>query len=100
MQSKSSTSRMKNLRLAIEQHPLFFFIFFTYAFSWIISIPFILSEWGVITGNYQIAIVHKGFGPFLIAFLMIRILDGQEGIKRLRQRIRDWKKGWLWYVLY
>ena len=30
---------------------------------------------------------------------MTRLLEGKEGVKRLRQKIMDWKKSWLWYVL-
>jgi uncharacterized protein len=97
--SNPSTSSSRNLQKIMQQHPLFFFFFITYAFSWIISIPFILSEWGILRGNFQLAFVLKGFGPFLTALLMTWILDGKQGIKRLREQITDWKKSWLWYVL-
>jgi len=83
----------------LRKHPLFFFFFITYAFSWIVSIPYILSEWGILRGNFQLAFVLKGFGPFLTALLMTQILEGKEGIKRLRQKIKDWKKSWFWYIL-
>jgi uncharacterized protein len=99
MKSNQTTSISRNLTQAMRRHPLFFFFLITYAFSWIISIPYILSEWGILHGNFQWAFVLKGFGPLLTAYLMTRIIDGKEGIKLLRQRIRDWKKSWLWYVL-
>lgn len=99
LKSNQSTSSSRNLQKIMQQHPLFFFFFITYAFSWIVSIPFILSEWGILHGNFQLVFVLKGFGPFLTALLMTRIIDGKEGVKRLRQQIRDWKKSWLWYVL-
>src|ERR1035437_9528292 len=99
LKSNQSTSSSRNLKQLMQQYPLFFFFFITYAFSWIVSIPFILSEWGILHGNFQIAFVLKGFGPFLTALLMTRILEGKECIRRLRQQIKDWKKSWLWYVL-
>jgi len=97
--SGSSASMPNKLQQGIRRHPLFFYFFIAYAFSWIISIPFILSEWGILHGDFQLAFVLKGFGPFLAAYLITRVLEGKEGVKRLRQQIRDWKKSWLWYIL-
>jgi hypothetical protein len=31
---------------------LFFFFFMAYAFSWIILIPYVLSAWGIIAGDF------------------------------------------------
>jgi membrane protease YdiL (CAAX protease family) len=82
----------------MRQHPLFFFFLMAYAISWIISIPFILSEWGILHGDFRVAFVVKSFGPFLAAFIMTSILEGKEGVRRLRQRIRQWRAGWQWYL--
>jgi uncharacterized protein len=82
----------------MRQHPLLFFFIIAYAVSWVLSIPFILSEWGVIHGDYRIAFIIKSFGPFLAAYIMTGIIEGKEGLHRLRQRIRQWKAGWQWYV--
>ena len=44
-ESSTSTSPLGHLQQFMQQHPVFSFFFITYAFSWILSIPFILSEW-------------------------------------------------------
>jgi membrane protease YdiL (CAAX protease family) len=82
----------------MEQHPLFFFFFIAYAVSWILSIPFILSEWGILHGDFKIIFVLKSFGPFLAAYIMTSIVEGRVGIFRLRQRIKQTQASWLWYL--
>jgi membrane protease YdiL (CAAX protease family) len=82
----------------MRRHPLFFFFLLAYACSWILSIPFVLSEWDLLPGNFTILFVLKGFGPFLAAYLMTRILEGRDGVLRLRKRIYQTRAGWQWYL--
>ena len=60
-ETKSQTSVSQGLRKKMQQHPLFFFFLIAYAGSWIISIPFILSEWGILQGDFRFAFVLKAF---------------------------------------
>jgi membrane protease YdiL (CAAX protease family) len=86
------------MRQTTRQHPLLFFFLIAYAISWILSIPYVLGEWGILHGNFELIFVLKSFGPFLAAILMIRLTEGQEGIQRLRQRIKQRQAGWPWYL--
>jgi len=90
---------MTNIRAAIQKHPLLSFFILAYAISWILLIPFILSEWGVLHGDYRIAFIVKSFGPFAAALIVTGITEGKEGVSRLRERIRQWKAGWVWYLV-
>jgi membrane protease YdiL (CAAX protease family) len=94
-----STAASKGLREVMRQHPLFSFFFMAYAFSWIMIIPYILSQWGVLHGDFRIAFVIKSFGPFLAAYIMTGITDGKEGLRRLRRSLRQARAGWQWYLL-
>jgi len=98
MAPDQSESAPNPLLQAMRRHPLVAYFFIAYAFSWIVSIPFILSEWSLLPGNYQVAFVIKGFGPFAAAFFMSWVLEGKEGVKRMRKHIRQWKASWLWYL--
>jgi membrane protease YdiL (CAAX protease family) len=69
-----------------------------YAFSWIVSIPYILAQWGVLRGNFIIIFAIKSFGPFVAAYVMTGITEGKEGVLRLRQSIRQMRAGWQWYL--
>ena len=82
----------------VKRHPLFFYFLIAYLFSWILSIPFILSEWGIIRANMSAFFVIKGFGPFVSALILTRLLEGKEGVTRLRKKIKQTKAGWLMYA--
>ncbi len=88
-----------NLCEKIKKHPLAFFFLFAFLFSWIVSIPFILAEWGVIKANLVLVFAIKSFGPFLSALLLFRILEGKEGIKRFNRMNRPAKTAWSWYLI-
>jgi membrane protease YdiL (CAAX protease family) len=72
-----------------------------YAFSWLLSIPIVLSEWGYLPEALFVPLFAlKPFvGPFLAAFVMTRLVDGQAGVARLRRRLVDVRAGWQWYLL-
>lgn len=85
------------LRHQMKRHPLFFFFLIAYLSSWILSVPFILSEWGVIHGDLRPIFAIKSFGPFLAAFVMARVLGGKPGLAQLRRQIRQWRaSGWMY----
>lgn len=93
-------SAFHGLRQALQQHPLFSYFFMAYAFSWIMSIPCVLAEWGYLPeALFQPFFVIKAFaGPFLAAAIMVRLIDGQAGAIRFRQRFFQMRTGWQWYL--
>ncbi|HEX7555563.1 MAG TPA: CPBP family intramembrane glutamic endopeptidase [Leptolinea sp.] len=93
-----SISASGSLRQVMQQHPLFSYFIMAYAFSWIMSIPFILSEWGILHGDFRIVFIIKSFGPFLAAYIMIAITEGKAGLSDFRQRIKQTRAGWQWYL--
>jgi uncharacterized protein len=98
--SDQPTSGMKSLQEGMRQHPLVSFFVMAYAISWILSIPAILMQWGILSNNslFTIFFTIKSFGPFLAAYVMIRLLEGQAGVRRWRQSIRQVRAGWRWFV--
>ena len=93
-----STSASGGLRAWMRERPLFFFFLIAYTFSWILSIPFVLSEWDILHGDVTVAFAIKSFGPFLAAYITIRITEGKEGLLRFRQRFRPTRANWQWYL--
>jgi membrane protease YdiL (CAAX protease family) len=92
------SSILENLKQVMRRHPLFFFFLLAYAFSWIMTLPYILAQWGILHGDLRIAFAVKSFGPFLAAFLMTGITEGKAGVLRLRQSCMQWRAGWWWYL--
>jgi membrane protease YdiL (CAAX protease family) len=96
--SGQSIGAYANLQQVMGRYPLFFFFLMAYAFSWIVSIPYILAQWGILYGNFIIIFVLKSFGPFLAAYLMTAVTEGKEGVLRLRRSIKQVRAGWRWYL--
>lgn len=96
--SGRSPSASGSLREMMRQHPLFFFFLMAYAFSWIMLIPYILAQWGILHGDFRIAFTLKSFGPFLSAYIMIGVIEGKAGQLRLRRSLRQVRAGWQWYL--
>ena len=98
--SDQSVAAPGSLRQWMFQHPLFSFFFMAYAFSWIVTIPAVLAEWGFLPAPlFQIFFLLKAFaGPFVAAFIMVNIMEGKEGMVRFRRRFIQVRAGWQWYL--
>lgn len=96
--SRQSTSTSKKWRQVMERHPLIFYFLLAYGISWIGFIPYVLGEWGVLQGDYRLLYIFHTFGPALAAIIMTVIISGQSGLHEFRQRIRQWRVPWQWYL--
>lgn len=98
--SAQLTVSSRSLQQVMRQHPLFFFFLMAYAFSWIVLIPFILSEWGILPKFFSVTFftLNTFLGPTLAAFIMTGITEGKAGVLRLLHRSIQWRAGWRWYL--
>jgi membrane protease YdiL (CAAX protease family) len=96
--SSQSTSASRSLLQLMRKHPLFCFFLIAYAFSWILSIPYVLSVWGNWSGDFTVIFVIKSFGPAIAAIVMLNLIEGKTGVLRLRQSIRQRRASWQWYL--
>lgn len=97
--TNQSASAPRSLQQWMRHHALFSYFFLAFAFSWIISIPAVLAVWGDLPGDYTLGLYIKQWaGPALSAILMTRITEGKTGLLSLRNRIRQWRAGWPWYL--
>ncbi|OSY02270.1 CPBP family intramembrane glutamic endopeptidase [Bacillus nitratireducens] len=96
--SKNSST---SLRAYLESYPLTSFFVMAYLFSWVVLIPFVLSQWGVFpkTKAFDIFFVANAFvGPMLAAYIVIQTLEGKESWKKVRKSIISTKVGLKWYL--
>jgi len=99
-ESAQSIPSSRNLQEMMRKHPLFFFFLMSYAFTWIVLIPYILSVWGVIKGNFEFLYIIKPFaGPTLAGIIMTGITEGKAGLRGLWRRLGHGRAGWQWYLL-
>jgi len=61
-------------------------------------IPYVLAEWGILQGNYTLFYVLHTFGPALAAIAVTAIIAGKAGLHDLRQRVRQRRAPWQWYL--
>lgn len=82
----------------IKKHPLISFFILAYIGSWIFWSPWWLSQSGIGVLPYEplftiVALINQlGLfaGPFAAAFLVTRIVEGRDGLKKFKQRIFRW----------
>lgn len=96
--SHPSIFHSSSLQEVMRRHPLFFYFLLAYAISWILFIPYVLAEWGILQGDYTPFYILHTFGPALAAIAMTAIIAGKAGLQELRQRIRQWRAPWQWYL--
>jgi membrane protease YdiL (CAAX protease family) len=99
--SGQATGTVTGLRVLMRRYPLSSFFVMAYAFSWIVLIPFILSEWAVLPKSKLFAFffaLNPFAGPTLSAFIMVRVTEGKEGVLRMRRRLVQWRAGLQWYA--
>ena len=93
------TSKPNSLRQWIIEHPMISFVAMAYTFSWIFITPYILWEWHILSGDWTWIFTVKAYaGPFLAAYIMSRLIDGQAGAKNFWRKIWQWREGWQWYA--
>src|SRR5215212_693169 len=89
----------------LARHPLVFFFIIAYAGTWLLELPYVLSEDGsgllpysspLLTWVLMPASVF--LGPTLAAFIMTGITEGRAGVRRFLRRFVLWRVGFRWYV--
>ncbi len=91
-------SLSRSLQQWMRRHPLFSYFFLAYAISWIVFIPYVLAERGVLNGNYNFFYILHVFGPACAAVIVTSIVTGRAGLDELRQRIRQLRAPAQWYL--
>jgi uncharacterized protein len=99
MQIPSQETSSSNFNRWLERNQILAYFVLAYAISWILSVPFILKEWGVLQGDYRLFFIVKSFGPYLSALILTSRLTGKEGMAQFRAKIRLVRVGWSWYFL-
>ena len=82
----------------MSNHPLPFYFFLAYAITWVLLIPYTLSVWGIIGGDWTAAFILHTFGPAIAAIIVTAAVEGKGGVLGLRDRIRQWRVGWRWLL--
>src|SRR5215208_7451006 len=89
----------------LARHPLTFFFIIAFAGTWLVELPYVLSEDGAGLLPFRLPLppgimiaLSVFLGPFLAAFIMAGITEGRAGIGRLLRRMVLWRVGIRWYL--
>ncbi|GGO12511.1 CAAX amino protease [Microbispora rosea subsp. aerata] len=93
----------------IRRRPLISFFVLASLMSWVAWSPYVLSNNGLgiwdfdfpsLLGTTQFAGVLPGayLGPIFAAYIVTRVADGKEGVRRWIARMTKWRVGWAWYL--
>ncbi len=82
---------MKNV---IAQRPFLFFLIFTFSISWVTGFPTVF-----VPGKFEGLSYLSNFGPALGALIVVGIVEGSDGIKRLIRSLFQWRVKFIWYLV-
>src|SRR5947209_3699954 len=74
----------------LHRHPLVFYFLLAYGFTWVYALVFLVLlhvPWNLLV-----------LGPPFSAFIMIAVIEGTPGIRRLLRRVALWRVGIQWYL--
>jgi len=88
-------SRLSSL---IQQHPLASFFVLAYAISWILWLPLVVSGDDSPTGLGLVLLALGSLVPSSLAILLVAVLHGKAGVRKLLRRLLIWRVGFGWWV--
>jgi hypothetical protein len=92
MSSLQTKPPQKRLAAVLHRYPLTFYFVLAYGFSWLVSLPYILSVWEEAPNSFMAGFMLKQWiGPALAAMVMAWVLGGQPGLRDLRAKGRQWR---------
>jgi membrane protease YdiL (CAAX protease family) len=82
----------------IQQRPLASFFVLTYAISWFLWLPLVVSRDGSPTGFGSVLQALGSLVPSSVAIGLVAVLYGRAGIRTLLRRLLIWRVGAGWWV--
>ncbi|HSK06085.1 MAG TPA: type II CAAX endopeptidase family protein [Acidimicrobiia bacterium] len=76
------------------------FFLLAFAITWVVWVPRAINPGGFFDrGAGEILGTVWSYGPALAAVVAARVFDGRSGLRELGSRLKNWRVGWIWYVV-
>jgi membrane protease YdiL (CAAX protease family) len=82
----------------IQHHPLASFFVMAYAISWLLWMPLVVTGGGTPTGLRLLLTLLGSLVPSAVAILLVAVLHGKAGVRKLLRRLLLWRVGAGWWV--
>jgi uncharacterized protein len=85
----------------LARHPLISYFIITFAFSWLVFLPGVLTYYGLLSVSPSligVLCIVGLLGPVLSGFVMTGVTEGVAGVGDLLRRIVLWRVGIQWYL--
>ena len=85
----------------LARHPLISYFIITFAFSWLMFVPGVLTYYGLLSvapSLIGVLGIVGLLGPVLSGFVMTALTEGVAGVGDLLRRIVLWRVGIQWYL--
>lgn len=89
---------MSRLSNVIRHHPLASFFILAYAASWTLWMPLVVSGDGSPTGLGLVLLLLGSLVPSTVAILLVAVVHGKAGVRKLLGRLLLWRVGVGWWV--
>ena len=88
------------MKLLVQQNPLLSYFVLAYGLSWILWIP---TAWFINSTDsppeWVLLLVALGiYGASGAGFITTGLVDGKPGVRKLFERLRNWRVGFQWYL--
>ena len=81
------------------RQPVLAFYVLAFSITWLGWVPQALHSHGLFPFDSPLFYVLGGVGPMLAAFVVLRLLRGEEAYKALLGGLLRWRVGFVWYVV-
>jgi membrane protease YdiL (CAAX protease family) len=97
-QLNGTASTRSRLARPIEQHPLASFFLLAYAISWLLWAPLVVSGDSTPSGPGLVLLLLGSLVPSTVAILLVAVLHGRAGVRKLLRRLLMWRVGVGWWI--
>ncbi|MET0938516.1 MAG: type II CAAX endopeptidase family protein [Gaiellaceae bacterium] len=97
-QLNGAASTKSRLAILIERHPLASFFLLAYAISWLLWAPLVASGDGSPSGPGLVLLLLGSLVPSTVAILLVAVLHGGAGVRKLLHRLLLWRVGVGWWI--
>jgi len=89
------------MKSIMKKYPLVSYFVLAYLLSWLVWVPLaiVFNSPSGAPEALMILLFLGIYGASAAGFIMTRVVDGKEGVKKLWARYRNWRVGFQWYLV-